>query len=110
MTHAELNDMYICKKMTKIMQSGKNRGIEVNLTFNSLKKCMHTKKCFFTGVKLDFEDGSPHQLTIDRLDNDRGYVDGNVVACSSEFNKIKGCLTLNQIEILYTKLKARKLL
>ena len=109
MTHDQINDMYICKKMTHIMSSGNKRGIEVNLKFTSLKWVMKTKKCFFTGVKLNFIENDPHQLTIDRLDNDKGYVDGNIVACSKEFNEIKGSLTLKQIEILFNKLKSKGL-
>jgi hypothetical protein len=102
--------MYICKRMTRIGSSGDSRGIEVKLTFAELKKVLKTKKCFFTGVELDYIENSPNQLTVDRLDNDKGYVNGNIVACSKEFNEIKGNLTLSQIEILYTKLKSKKLL
>jgi hypothetical protein len=105
----ELTDMYICKKMTSIVSSGSNRGIEVNLRFTTLKWIMKTKKCFFTGVKLNFIENDPNQLTIDRLDNDRGYVDDNIVACAKEFNEIKGCLTLKQIETLYKKLESKGL-
>ena len=102
--------MYICKRMARIINSGESRGIEVNLTFAELKKVLKTKKCFFTGVELDYIENTPNQLTVDRLDNDLGYVNGNIVACSKEFNEIKGNLTLSQIEILYTKLKSKKLL
>ena len=109
MTHKDITDMYICKKMVKIIHSGNSRGIEVNLSFKELKKVMLTKKCFFTGEPLSFCDSDPNQLTVDRLDNDKGYVDGNVVACSKEFNQIKGNLTLNQIEILYKKLNSKGL-
>ena len=101
--------MYICKKMVHIMQSGSKRNIEVNLKFSTLKWVMKSKKCFFTGVKLNFIDNDPNQLTIDRLDNDKGYIDANIVACSKEFNQIKGNLTLKQIELLYKKLETKGL-
>tara|TARA_R110000796_G_scaffold159388_3_gene276185 strand:- start:11092 stop:11433 length:342 start_codon:yes stop_codon:yes gene_type:complete len=109
-THKDIDDLYVCKKMIKISHSGNSRNIEVKLTFNALKKVMKTRKCFFTGVLLNFEENDANQLTIDRLDNDKGYIDGNIVACSKEFNQIKGCLTLSQIELMYTKLVSRKLL
>lgn len=105
----ELNDMDICKKMTRIMDSGKNRGIEVNLRFATLEFVMNTTHCYFTGVPLNFEENHPHSLTIDRLDNDKGYVDDNIVACSKEFNEIKRDLTLDQIKTMYKKLEAKGL-
>jgi hypothetical protein len=105
----ELTDMDICKKMTSIVSSGSNRNIEVNLSFTALSWVMRSKTCFFTGVKLNFTENHPHQLTVDRLDNDKGYIDGNVVACSKEFNEIKGNLTLEQIKILYKKLESKGL-
>ena len=110
MEYSDIDDMYICKRMVRIIKSGGSRDIEVNLTFAELKKVLKTKKCFFTGVVLDYEENSPNQLTVDRLDNDKGYVNGNIVACSKEFNEIKGNITLKNIEILYTKLKSKKLL
>ena len=110
MEYSDIDDMYICKRMVRIISSGESRGIDVNLTFAELKKILRARKCFFTGVDLDYEENSPTQLTVDRLDNDKGYVNGNIVACSKEFNEIKGNLTLDNIRILYTRLKARKLL
>jgi phage protein U len=40
-------------------------------------------------------------LTFNRVDNDRGYVDNNVVACSKWFNQMKSNLTVEEIKLLY---------
>lgn len=104
-----MTDFEICKKMVAINHSAKSRGIEFDLSFNVLKKVLNSKKCFFTGKPLNNIENDPNKLTIDRLDNDKGYVDGNIAACSKVFNEIKGCLTLKEIELLYTKLNAKGL-
>lgn len=62
--------------------------------------------CWFTGSDLIAPvcAGGVHSsnpwlnLTWDRLDPSLGYIVGNVVPCSAAFNKIKSCMTMQQIE------------
>lgn len=59
-------------------------GIEFNLSFTSFKNLSRACKCHFTGLKLDRDT-----FTIDRIDNTKGYIVGNVVACHKVFNQVK---------------------
>jgi hypothetical protein len=43
-----------------------------------------------------FYCGDPSKVGIDRIDNSKGYVRGNMVACCFECNRMKGQLTLGQ--------------
>ena len=102
-----MDDLKIARKYCAKAQSSQQRGVSFTLTFIQYKKLLNTKKCFYTGVVLT--DPSlgvvPTSFTIDRIDASVGYTNSNCVACSHEFNQIKGNLTLRDIRILSTKLK-----
>ena len=101
-------DIEAAKKLVKIQQSASSRGIDFAMTFSEVKRLLAVEKCFFSGVKLNNIDDSAKQRTFDRVENDKGYVNGNVVACSKEFNQIKGNLTIDQVKILVRGFKKKK--
>ena len=45
--------------------------------------------------------------SFDRIDSAKGYVEGNVVACTVDINGKKSNLSLEEIECLYVKLVNR---
>jgi macrodomain Ter protein organizer (MatP/YcbG family) len=67
-------------------ERSKKRDIEFNLSFAEFKRLSSAKKCRFTGLEL-----TAQTFSIDRIDNAKGYVTGNVAACHKAFNKMKGC-------------------
>jgi len=93
-------DLVVAKKMVKLSQSAVDRGLQFDLTFTGLKNVMTAKKCFFSGVTLN-----DNTRSIDRVDNSKGYVTGNVVACHQLINSRKNSLTIQEIEILYKGVK-----
>jgi hypothetical protein len=64
---------------------------------------MAQKFCFYTGVEFVDIPLHDHSRTFDRIDNTKGYVGRNVVACTKHFNSIKGRLTPDDIKLLYEK-------
>jgi hypothetical protein len=93
-------DLHIAHRLIHISESAAKRNLEFSLSFAKLKKLLKTKTCFFTGKKITYEQG-PDQLTIDRIDNSKGYIDTNVVACCKSFNSKKGSLNIDEIVQLY---------
>lgn len=91
-------DLKIATKLLGLKQSAEIRKKEFNLTFLAIKNIYRSKKCYYTGIVLTGKNRS-----IDRIDNSKGYVIGNVVACDKDFNIKKGDLSLQDIEILYKK-------
>jgi hypothetical protein len=104
-----LSDLEIAKKYINIQQSAQKRNLEFNLSLKDIKRLLKTKKCFYTGNELNHIIGDENQLSIDRIDNNKGYVVGNVVACSSKFNMIKSCLTINDVKLLVNAFKKKKI-
>lgn len=102
----ENNDLEIAKKMLKIHQSAIDRNLEFNLKFESVKKLMSYPNCYYTDRK--FEPDGNYSRSFDRIDPSKGYVEGNVVACTIDINGKKSNLSLEEIECLYKKLINRK--
>jgi hypothetical protein len=82
-------NIILAEKYINLHKSAMRRGKEFNLDIADVRKLLKTKKCFYTGVTLTEIEGDNYQRTVDRIDNTRGYVKGNVVACSHLANQIK---------------------
>lgn len=87
-------DLYVCDKLRRKADNAQSRGIAFEMTFQAMKNILSAKKCYYTGLELTKPRGSGFPLratdrTIDRVDSSKGYVKGNVVACSHVANKVK---------------------
>lgn len=98
-----LTDLEVSKKMIKIYQSAQDRKLEFDLSFQTVKELLTYPTCYYTEQKFE-EDGGPMGRSFDRIDSDKGYVEGNVVACTVDINGKKSNLTFKEIELLYNKL------
>ena len=102
----EVSDLEVAKKMIKIYQSAADRKLEFNLSFESVKKLLNYQTCYYTNKK--FEEEGPMSRSFDRIDSSKGYVEGNVVACTIDINGKKSNLSFDEIECLYKKLNTIK--
>jgi hypothetical protein len=86
--------------------AAKKRGVEFTITREHL--VLHTH-CPLLGIKLKNGVGSGRPLdsspTIDRLENDLGYVPGNVWVVSHKANRIKNNSTIQEMELVLTNWK-----
>ncbi len=101
-------ELTIAKKYVALKESAEKRGKEFNMSLQSLRNIYTATKCYYSGVTLTREPGHHNSMTIDRVDNSKGYVTGNVVACSKRMNNIKGDMSYSEIEVLFKKLSKRK--
>ena len=98
-------ELKVAYKYVKLKQSAKDRGLDFEITLSDLKRVLKAKRCYYTGKSIStwYKSDNDSKLTIDRIDNDKGYVTGNIVACSKKFNQRKGNLTIEEIRILWNK-------
>jgi hypothetical protein len=106
LTNKGVPDIEVAKKMINLKQSADSRNIKFDLSFLTLKKLMEQRKCFYTSI--NFESKGDLALSIDRMDNKLGYIEGNVVACTVEMNRKKADITLEEIEMIYKAIKKVK--
>ena len=97
-----ISDVEVAKKLVNIHSSAQSRNLEFNLTFEYVKKLLEYNTCYYTNVIFTEDGGSAR--SFDRVDNDKGYVIGNVVACTIDINGKKNNLTIDEIVCLYKKL------
>ena len=81
-------------KLQQIKKSAKARGLEFNLTDEHIWSVFTKQngKCAYTGVDLNFsKKGYKTQSTasIDRIDNSKGYIIGNIQWVHTVINRIK---------------------
>ena len=108
----ETNDpKYFFKaKLRKIKDNAKNRGLEATITIDECLKLYETQKglCHYTGEKLVLKafigktnnrqnfDEFKNFCTLDRIDNLKGYVSGNIVLSTYKVNIARGQLTYDE--------------
>jgi hypothetical protein len=97
----KIPDIEVAKKMINLQQSATSRNIEFDLSFETVKSLMNRTNCYYTGVK--FEDEGKMAFSIDRVDPKKGYIEGNVVACTIDINAKKANLTIDEIISLSAK-------
>lgn len=103
----KVEDKDIVRKWVQLRDSASTRGLEFNLSLNTVKRLLQRKTCYYTKLNLTY--GTDHQLdnplkrTVDRVDPSKGYVEGNVVACCHAANKFK-----SKIEHEFDGLLSRK--
>lgn len=87
-------DTVIAKKYTMKVQNAAKRGIHFNLSLSAFRGLFTRKKCAYTGVELTISGNEGGNLpknyaTLERIDNNQGYVKGNVIVISHEANGVK---------------------
>ena len=73
-------------------RSAAERQIPWKLSLISFRNMMRTTVCPYTGVlmtKPNLQVPKPTDITIDRIDNTKGYIPGNVMAISRQANNFK---------------------
>lgn len=84
-----VTDDQVAKKYMQLKQSAHSRGLDFNLSLKTVRRLLTRKTCHFTKVVLTEKKNSLSKRTVDRLDATKGYVEGNVAACSHAANSFK---------------------
>jgi hypothetical protein len=88
-------ELLVANKYRGKVDNAKSRGIDFSLTLNEFRNLLLKKRCAYTGIPLTLhKQGHPvnADLTIERVDGNKGYVRGNVIAVCSAANSVKGVL------------------
>lgn len=95
-----------------MLNRAKARAILKNLEFNlSIDDILIPEYCPILNIKLEYyqkQGGSDNSPALDRIDNNKGYIKGNIQVISNKANRIKTNATLSEIEAVYLFLKRNK--
>lgn len=89
----------VLSKRLQILKSANSRGLEFNLTDANVRKLLSTKECYYTGVAFNEGDDPLNIRTFERVDDTKGYVQGNVVVVTLRANRIKNLLVEQDNEL-----------
>lgn len=115
--HEALNnnlESFISHRYGHLRGRAKKEKVHFDMTKFDLLKIydLQKGKCFYTDEILHINSGKgrlPNSLSIDRVDNSKGYTKQNVVLCTSRFNTIKSNMSLEEVEKwmppIYEKIK-----
>lgn len=87
----------------------KDRNIEFNLQKEDI---ILIENCPILGIKLDYYSSSTSAdniATIDRIDNKKGYIKGNIQIISFKANRLKNDANLAELEKIVNYLKGLKI-
>lgn len=81
-------------KWNSVVNNAKIRGLSLNITKEFIWDLLlkQDNKCYFTGVEITFKDKT---ASIDRIDNNIGYEEDNVVMVHKRINVMRGNLTVD---------------
>jgi predicted DNA-binding protein YlxM (UPF0122 family) len=76
------------------------KGLEFDLTESDLEM---PNRCPVLGIPIRFNNGTngDDSISVDRIDNTKGYVRGNVIIVSRRANCLKNSATLDELERIY---------
>lgn len=100
--HASWNNVGLITSsvFNKIKRSATLRALDFNMTRDYLWKLFEKQggKCVFSGIDLEFgsiDDKKTTTASLDRIDNDKGYIEGNVQWVHKEINFMRGQMTID---------------
>lgn len=89
-------------KLHGIRARAKKEGIECTITEDDI---VLNEICPYLGIPIDNSDRA-HTGSIDRIDNSKGYVPGNIIHVSCKANAMKNNASLEELKMLINRLEA----
>lgn len=87
---------FIVKKVNVFLNGAKTRGWGVTLTKEAIAEYF-TSPCFYCGIESNIL-GFKECCGIDRVDNTKGYIEGNCVSCCFHCNICKNERTIDEFK------------
>jgi len=100
---AEDVNLYLIEKYRRSKGRASREGLEFSLSRPEWVEIYHSQKglCFYTDEKMVWEPGKghfPNTISVDRIDNNKGYVKNNVVFCCRRINTVKSNFSLEELQ------------
>lgn len=81
-------DYFVDYTYNSLKSGARARDYEFKITKRQLKKILlESRNCGLTGRELTHQQHDPYKASIDRIDNNRGYVKGNFQVVGSRINR-----------------------
>ena len=88
----QTNEVYICYSAKR--KSSKDRKIDFDMSFETFAALKKQTKCQYSGIPFD---DTEHVFSFERINNNIGYIDGNVIAVSKAINSARSNYTIERL-------------
>ncbi len=82
-------------RFNRLKKNALNRGIVFDIDIEYLSSL--SMKCAYTGIALTLERNKFNTVSYDRVDNNKGYIVGNVTPCCVTVNEMKRKMTKEEL-------------
>ena len=95
-----------CNTFRGRQREAKTKGIEFSIKLNELE---YPKVCPLLGIEIHYHSSNhkDHYPSIDRIDNTKGYITGNVWVISNRANRLKSDSTVGELMMLALNLRKK---
>lgn len=111
--NASLSDLewFFRSKIARVKNNAKKRKIKFEITANILLGLWQKQNglCYFTKLPMSLQYGdknykncNPFLCSVDRLNNNLGYISDNIVLCCYSINNLKGECDLNTLKKFFS--------
>lgn len=112
-------ELFFGYKVRNIQYAAKKRNIFFSLTMEDLIEQYNKQKglCYYTGIHLKMLTTENFKyknqpdfdvLSVDRVNNEEGYVKENIVLCINAVNKMKGIFPLETLNYIFDKIVEKR--
>lgn len=88
-------ELVVAARLVQTSMSASRRKKDFNLTMKYLSNILSQTHCAYSGEQ--FGGSESDSLTLERLNNDIGYIEGNVIAVKSKYNMVRSHFSLEEI-------------
>ncbi|QQG32123.1 hypothetical protein CkP1_0018 [Citrobacter phage CkP1] len=99
-------EIVIAQRLVHTYKSASSRSKEFNLSMKYLMNIMKQDVCAYSGERFKKELG-PDQMTLERFDNNKGYVEGNVIPVKLKYNKLRANYEIDELVKKQEELSSR---
>lgn len=89
----------VTKRKARAKQKNVLFDIDVDFVYNIFQK--QQGRCFYTDRQMEYERGkgvNRNGLSIDKVNPELGYVQGNVICCTVQANSVKNDVNMNELK------------
>lgn len=96
-------EKFLISKWHQLKQKARRTGHEFTLSTKDILEIYKTQNglCFYSDQVLVCKQGqgrSPNSLSVDRVDNSKGYAIENVVFCTNRINELKRDMSMDELK------------
>lgn len=99
-------DLKVYRRREHTKASARKRNKDFNLSSKYIRRLMEQEVCAYSGERFDLNSVTD-KMSLERFNNDFGYIEGNVIPVKIKYNSLRADLSLDELKRAQTRLAIR---